>query len=240
MSKNDFKNDNTMINFYEKKEVKKLCYDNKKNKSFENTNMSLNSRILIIAQSGGGKSIWLMNYLARTPEFHRIIIVHKINEPLYDYLQNEIDDPEKLIFYKSISDLPDASEFKETEELKTLLIFDDLVAETNKKNIEKIENFFLYGRKCGLTMVYLSQSYHKTPIFIRAQCNYIILLKISSNKEIRAIIKNVSFIDDPKTLKEMYDIATKDEKFSFLKIDVFNPNKNKVFSKNWIQFFEID
>jgi hypothetical protein len=238
--KDNYENDNSNLNFYELKQVKKHEGKKIKNPYFKNTHMKVPCRCLILGCTGSGKSITLLNYIRRTPLFTKIIICHKLDETLYNYLQEEINDPEKLIFYKSIDDLPDFNELKETlmPEDNVMLILDDIV---NNKDQRKIEDYMLLGRKVGngISIFYLAQSFFKCPIFIRQQIDYLIIVKVNSIRNLNQILKEMSFISDAQLLKDMYDISTK-EKFGFLKVDIYNGDENKKFTKNWIQFFEIN
>jgi len=55
------------------------------------------------------------------------------------------------------------------------IIFDDLLGEKNAN--KQIEEFFKMGRKKGFTSIYLSQSYYKTPKFIRDNLTNVIIIK---------------------------------------------------------------
>jgi len=119
-----------------------------------------------------------------------------------------------------------------------LLIFDDMVAEKNQK---KIEEYLLRGRKIGrgITIIYISQKYHKTPIFIRANINYLILLKISGQNDLSRILSDYTLAVDLKDFKAIYKDATK-SKLDFMKIDIDEGDPNKKISKNWIDYYQIE
>jgi hypothetical protein len=117
------------------------------------------------------------------------------------------------------------------------MIFDDQIAERNQA---KIEEYFLRGRKVGggVSMCYLSQNFFQIPTLIRRQFNYVIILKLSGNRDMKQIIQNYSLGLDANEVVKLYKDATK-EKFNFLKIAVEERDDNKRFSKNFTGFYEI-
>jgi ABC-type dipeptide/oligopeptide/nickel transport system ATPase component len=245
MTKNkkvDYSKDNSVINFYDLPEVKKLDEDKKfVNKYFANTNINLPCRIGLIGATGSGKSNILLNFITRTPDtFTKIIIVHKIDEKLYDFLKKKLDD--QIMFYKGLEELPGFNDLGLTEKDKVLMIFDDIVNEPEKKQEKIIGEYFLLGRKvkAGISLFYLSQMYFKIPKFIREQLSHLFLIKIQDSRDIPKIIKyNSVGIQDKDVLLHMYETATQ-KQFGFLKIDFKENDINKKFSINWLEFFTFD
>jgi ABC-type dipeptide/oligopeptide/nickel transport system ATPase component len=240
--KNDFSKDNTIINFYEIPEVKK--FDKNKqfvNKYFKNTNINLPARIGLIGATGSGKSNILINFLTRTPDtFTKIIIVHKLDEKLYDFLKEQLG--EQITFYKGLNELPRFKDLELNNKDRLLMIFDDVVNDSKKIQEDIILEYFLLGRKVksGITMFYLSQSYYKIPKSIREQFSYILIVKLRDNRDIKTIINNNTLgINDTETINYLYNEATKN-KGDFLKIDLYNQDVNKIFSRNWIEFFTLN
>lgn len=73
-----------LINFYSQvKEVKRL------NPGFKTHMIEVPFRMLVCTASGGGKSNFVLNLLYEmTDTFHKIIVITKSAEPLYDLLQD--------------------------------------------------------------------------------------------------------------------------------------------------------
>jgi hypothetical protein len=144
----------------------------------------------------------------------------------------------KIFFYTKLTDLPNINNFP-GKELAILLVFDDQVNETDA-NQQIIKEYFIRGRKIngGISLAYLSQSYFKIPRIIRLQFGYLLLLKLSSSRDLNMILSECSLGDkiDKAELHEVYEEATRD-KFCFLKIDLDNTDENKKFSKNFNDFF---
>ena len=91
----------------------------------------------------------------------------------------------------------------------------------------------------GLTMRYLSQSFFKIPKIVRLQFSHLILLKLSSNRDLNLIPSDHSLRVNRDQLAMIYKDATQ-SKFHFLKIAVDEPDINRKFSHNWMDFYCIE
>ena len=118
------------------------------------------------------------------------------------------------------------------------MVFDDQV---NEKNQDIIKELMIRGRKIGkgLTMCYLSQSFFKIPKIVRLQFSHLILLKLSSNRDLNLILSDYSLGVNREELANIYKDATRD-KFHFLKISIDEPDNNKKFSHNWTDFYSVE
>jgi hypothetical protein len=241
--KNKNVSNNDMINFYELPAMKKKQKNKLVNKHYDKTHVNLPCRIAVIGGTGSGKSNCLMNFIARTPDtFTKIIICHKLDEDLYDFLKESVDDEDMIQFYKGLDELPRFNELGLTDKDKVLLIFDDIVNEPEKKQKDIIGQYFLLGRKVGsgISMFYLSQMYFAIPKFIREQLSHLFLIKIQDSRDIPKIIKyNSVGIQDTEVLLHMYKTAT-EKQFNFLKIDFKSNDINKKFSVNFLEYFNFD
>jgi hypothetical protein len=229
------KNDNSMINFYEHKSIKKYI-TSYHNPNFKDTQISIPARIGVLAASGGGKTQWLLNFISKSSDtFGKIIVVLKAMEPLYEFLRDKIGS-KNIDFYTKLSDLPAPNDLNMGNK-QVLLVFDDQNA---VKDQSKIEEYFLRGRKVagGITCLYLAQNYFSIPPLIRRQFNYVIILKMSGQKDMKQIIQNYSLGLDANEIVKLYKDATK-ERFDFLKIDCETRSENKRFSHNFTGFYKI-
>ena len=111
----------------------------------------------------------------------------------------------------------------------------------NEKNQDIIKELMIRGRKIGkgLTMCYLSQSFFKIPKIVRLQFSHLILLKLSSNRDLNLILSDYSLGVNRDQLAMIYKDAT-ESKFHFLKIAVDEPDNNRKFSHNWTDFYCIE
>ncbi len=218
--------DNEMINFYEKKLVKEknITYHNP---AFEISQIKHPAMIAVVGSTGAGKTQWLLNFIYKMPDtFSKIIIVHKVDEPLYKVLEEKLK--KQIVFYKKLAELPNPDMLvKDDPTGQILLVFDDQVTE---KNMSKIEEFYIRGRKSGggITSVFLTQSYFGIPKLIRLQLHYLILLKLSGKRDLQLILSEYNLGVDKAELENIYKDATK-QKFNFLKIDVATSEDNKSF-----------
>ena len=229
------KSDEVITNFYDHKDIKKYI-TSYHNPHFKDTQMTIPSRVGVIAPSGTGKTQWLLNFISKsTDTFGHIVVVYKQSEPLYEFLRDKIGS-KNITFYTKLTDLPNPNDLNMGKK-QILLVFDDQVVE---KNQQKIEEYFLRGRKVagGITCIYLSQNFFGIPTLIRRQFNYVIILKLSGAKDMKQIIQNYSLGLDPNEIVKLYKDATKD-KFNFLKIAVEERNENKIFSHNFTGFYKI-
>lgn len=233
------------VNCYELDEVKKM-YKPTIDNQLEYTGIKLNSRVLIVGGSGTGKTNFSLQYIIESSKpkdgtFAEVILVYKTEEKLYEYLKNKLKNA--LICYKKLSDLPDAEswEDQETKEPKDrvqrLIIFDDFVCDKDKKTIEKLSKYCQFGRKKGLTQLYLTQSYYETIPFMRLQMNYLILLNLPNKRNLKMILSNYA-IDIPYEDMEEIVRQSTSETLSFCKIDLnASVDMNKKFSVGFLDYF---
>ena len=130
------KTKNEMTNFYDLKEVKKLCTQYH-NPCFIDHQIKIPFRMGIIASSGGGKTQFLLNLISKMNDtFGFINVVYKASEPLYEFLEKKIGS-NKIKFYTKLSDLPNPNDI-EHKDKQQLIIFDDVV---NDKDQQKITDY---------------------------------------------------------------------------------------------------
>ena len=227
---------NEMINFYEHPHIQKLL-PKYHNPHFQDSQIKVPFRMGIIGSSGGGKTQMLLNLIAKMNDtFGHIHVVYKASEPLYEFLEKKIG-AKFITFYTKLTDLPPITDFPHKDK-QQLIVFDDQV---NEKNQEIIKEFYIRGRKVGqgLSLCYLSQSFFKIPKIVRQQFGYLILLKLSSIRDLNLILSDFSLGVDRKQLAAVYKDATS-EQFQFLKVDIDNPDNNKKFSRNFTDFYIFD
>ena len=123
--------------------------------------------------------------------------------------------------------------------IQQLIIFDDLVNESEKAQAV-IKEYYLRGRKVGrgISLCYLSKSFFKINKFIRCQCSLLIILKLSSDRDLNLILSDFGLGVDKAVLLKIYKDATR-EKFNFLKVDLNTSNINRRFCKNWNAYFRV-
>jgi ABC-type dipeptide/oligopeptide/nickel transport system ATPase subunit len=167
-------------------------------------------RMIVVGASGTGKTntvLGLINLMPRTFD-HIIIFLKNADEPLYNFLAasegvkdhisfHEVDDKNPVTPLEEL-----AKVVKEDDQL--LVIFDDLLVE--KKSAPIITQYFIQGRKIGVSMIYVTQSWYQIPKTIRGQAQYVVFKKLSSVRDLNSIIRDVSQNDE--NVKELYAIVS--------------------------------
>ena len=192
-------------------------------------------RMLICGNSGSGKTNVLIHML-RAPliyydklylysknleqkkyqDFIKLLekTARKIKVPLDDILEvsnDDIIDLDEIEVHEDSRALPECSPLgSSVNESQKVVIFDDYICERNQNDIIK---YFIGGRHKNCCVIYLSQSYYKTPKDIRLNCSHYILFE-SPNKSENDMIAREQNI--PKTafqtaIKKQYDFLYLDK-----------------------------
>lgn len=214
---------NKIYNFYELIDKKYLTQTN--NPNYNIHKMKIPFRCLIVGSSGSMKTNTLLNIIKKFDNtFNKIVIITKNkDEPLYRWLESKI--PENLYIGEGIESIPNMDEFNVNE--NSLIVFDDLMME---KNLKYVAEYFIRCRKLNISAIFISQSYFiqnndfKT---IRRNCNYLIIKKINSTKDINLIIKEYSLDINKEQFYKLYNDIIKDNKTNFLMIDIDESPENR-------------
>ena len=95
------------------------------------------------------------------------------------------------------------------EDNQKLVIFDDYVCDKNQR---QLIDYFIQGRHKNCSVIYLSQSFYKTPKDIRLNCSHYCLYEFPSSRESNRILSELG------VNKEDYKSATR-KPYSFLNVD---------------------
>jgi hypothetical protein len=229
------KNNNEVRNIYKK--IPKKLLPSYHNPNYDNHLLNIPFRCVIVGSSGSGKTNVAVEILRRMNDtFGKIWVVTKNkDEPIYNFLQSMIP-PDFLDIREGVENIPEFDEFD--PELQHMVIFDDLVLEKNQK---KIEQYFIRGRKIarGISCLYLTQSFYKTPKVIRLNSSYIILKKLSSKRDLNLILSEVNIGINKNKLFELYKYCIDGDFTNFLLIDCDAPQEKK-FRKNFLEILETE
>lgn len=207
-------NGGKIINMYEK--IPKELLDKVDNPNFHLHNLKLPMRMCVVAPSGSGKTNFLVNLLhlfsSGDGTFQTIhIITRNKDEVLYCWIVSKCP---SIIISEGLNTTPKLDDFD--KDYNHLVVWDDLVL---SKDLSTVENYFLRARKLNCSCIFISQSYFKIPKMIRNNCSYMVLLKLSGQREINIILSEFSLGVKKDELIDIYKFATA-EKFSPLVIDL--------------------
>ena len=126
------------------------------------------------------------------------------DEKKYQFLINErgqagikdLHDPHAFIEYSNNMDdvLDDINNYDKNRDIKVLIIVDDMIADImrNEKFKAIIEELFIRCRKLNISIVFITQSYFRTPKDARLNSTHYILMKVGSKKELKCIAEEKS------------------------------------------------
>ena len=170
-------------------------------------------RMLLVGPSGCGKTNLLIHLLKKPLiYFDRIYLYAKNLEQIkYQDLIKDFIPISKKVGYEVIQYSNDKiTPIKELDnESQKVIIFDDYVCE---KNQNSIVDYLIQGRHKNCSVIYLSQSFYKTPKDIRLNCSHFCIYDVPSKNEIGLITRELG------VTKEQYGRAT-NKQYSFLYVD---------------------
>jgi len=223
-------------NYYELLD-KNLKRETKRDKNFKKHHIEPNSMICCIGGSGSGKSNSLIDFLTRKNEAFCSITIFSgstTDEPLFNLLKEKMPEVE---FYDDIEEFPSLSEKfdNENKDLEHLVIFDDFIS-LKPKEMKKINEYLVAGRKFGITCWLCAQNYVSVSKVIIRNLHYIIIFRLNDNVSINNIIRNhnVNGIT-PEKFKECYLKSTSEPRQFFL-VDLKNPESH--LRSNFLNIFD--
>ena len=221
-----------IVNMYEK--IPKEFLDKVDNPNFHLHQLKIPFRMCIVAPSGSGKTNFLINLLrlfsCGKGTFSTITIITKnADEPLYKWVQSVCD---QIVIKEGLSYTPPLDKFDKDK--NHIVIWDDLVL---SKDLSMVENYYIRARKLNVSVVFISQSYYRIPKIIRNNCSYMVLLKLSGEREVNMILKEFGLGVTKEELIEIYEYSTK-EKFSPLLIDM-EESPDKRFRRGFLDILAV-
>ena len=102
----------------------------------------------------------------------------------------------------------------------------------SKKFKAIVKELFIRCRKLNISIVFITQSYFRTPKDARLNSTHYILMKISNKKELKSIAEeNSGHSGHFKDFLKIYNYCTKDP-YSFMMVDT-RPTARVTFKKNF-------
>ena len=99
--------------------------------------------------------------------------------------------------------LEDINSYNKKRDKKVLIIFDDMIADIMRSEKFKaiVKELFIRCRKLNISIIFITQSYFRTPKDARLNSTDYILMKIGNKKELKSIAEEISGYLDFKDLK---------------------------------------
>jgi len=227
-------NNEGIVNMYER--IPKEYLDKVENPNFHLHRLKIPMRMCVVAPSGSGKTNFLVNLIAKFScgdkgTFQTItIITRNADEPLYKWIQNKCD---QIVIKEGLSNTPQLDKFD--KDFNHLVVWDDLVL---NKDLSMVEQYYIRARKLNVSVIFISQSFFKIPKIIRNNCSYMVLLKLSGNREVNLILSEFGLGITKEQLLALYKFATA-EKFSPLIIDM-EEDASKRFRKGFLDVLNVN
>ena len=171
-------------------------------------------RMLICGNSGSGKTNLLFHMIMEPLLFYDQIYLYgkNLEQEKYQKMKKEMEDIESNINYNPLilqnDDILPVT-CMENDGSQNIVIFDDYVCEKNKKDLV---DYFIQGRHKNCSVIYLSQSFYKTPKDIRLNCSHYCIYDFPSKREKSMICQELN------VPKEKY-LEAIDQPYSFLYVD---------------------
>ena len=196
-----------------------LNLDNIVSNKKENKDNNWPFRMLIIGPSGSGKTNTLLHLIDNLHPIDKIYLYAKdLSEPKYEFLINNrknagikhFNDSTVFIEYSNDMDdvFTDIDDYNKKRKRKVLIIFDDMIADimSSKKFKAIIKELFIRCRNLNISIVFITQSYFRTPKDARLNSTHYVIMKIQSRKELQNIAQensgDIDFKDFLKTYKD--------------------------------------
>ena len=175
-------------------------------------------QMLICGKTGSGKTNLLYHMLIKPLLYFDEIYLYarNLHQDKYKKLIQKMSELSSKVGYEilhvSNDEITPVTEM-DYEDNQKIVIFHDYVCDKNQK---KIIDYLAQGRQKNCSVIYLSQSFYKTPIDIRINCSHYCLYHFPSSNNTNMISRDLG-VD-----KELYKLTTK-KPYSFLYVD--NPRK---------------
>ena len=124
------------------------------------------------------------------------------------------------------------------KENKTLIVFDDMIADMiHKKKLDSmVTELFIRGRKLNISLLFITQSYFKVPKDVRPNTAHFFITKIPNRREIQEIARNHSSDIKTEDFTNIYIECTV-ELYSFLVNDTTLASDNPLrFRKLFLKY----
>ena len=190
---------------------------------------------MMVGQTGCGKTNTLCNMLIQSWLKADKVVIYTINpeqskyQLLSELYNNSLDGSLVL----SSPDDVEPVEMLENE-LHKVIIFDDI--KIDKKNMDRIKEYFSLSRNRKCNCVYLCQSYYDVPKYIRRNTKCFLLYKGLDNRDVISIAHDHSPPAIKKEFPAIYNSATA-LPYSFLTFDKTSNHLPQMLRRGFDEFY---
>ena len=168
------------------------------NKNKKDDDKKWRYRMLIIGQSGSGKTNALLNLIQKQDNDSLIDKIYLYaKEPKYQLLIKKredagiksLNDPNAFIEYSNAMDdaYNNIDDYNLKRKRKILFAVDDMIADitTNKRFQAIIKELFIRSRKLNMSLVFIPQSYFSVSKEVRLNSTHYLIMKIQYKQELQ-------------------------------------------------------
>lgn len=213
-------------NFYET--IPKNKDKEKQNPYMDTHHIKIPFRMMIVGASGSMKTNTALDIVEKFADtfYHITVVCRNKTEPLYKLMADSLPEDQFKIIEIQGDDLSDIPKINAIDKKHpSLVIFDDLVLVDDQGPIEE---FFIRARKVECSVMYLAQSYFKSPKTIRLNLTHLVLKKIASLNDLSMILRDYTLSIDIDELRHMYQQCTQ-MKLDWFMIAIDNPPGKQFF-----------
>lgn len=207
-------------------------------------------RMYVVGASGSGKSNFILNLLTRKnmykDYFDTILVVSPTAvhlDPNYRALNLKEDhffDPDEEVLERIMEIQEEVIEEKgKSEAPKVLLVLDDIISYKQFVASPILLKFAVMSRHWNISLMILSQAYHRIPKSVRLQMSSIVFFK-GSNKELEVLSEDFGVAG--KSYKEFMraiSYAT-NKRFDFFFVDLHRTIENGRYRKNLTEYLFVN
>ena len=196
------------------------------------TRVSVPFRCAVLGASGSQKTVTALNMILRHFAcFSTIVLVAKqLDEPLYRYLCTHHREygVKRVYSTDNLDDLEELQARASQHSGQKLCLFDDLLTDSKRLPDSCLE-IFQRGRKSGWSAMFISSSWTEIDIRVRNCIDLVVLKRLNSDDQVRAILRQFSLGPDAVSL---YHEVVQDPADSFL-IDKATTDPRLRYRKNY-------
>lgn len=223
------------------------------------------SRLLVAGSSGSGKTNAVFKLIMDPDmiQYDKLFVFAKLvhEEEKYKLLKNEMEERRKLLSKKLDVEVPLKKLYEYSDNLDDLPLPKDLVGNiadntgkrlqycviiddfqgSDKNNLNKLKEYAIYGRKLGVTTIYIYQDYFQTSQVMRDNATHIMLFNPPNKVRMTELAKAYADVIEFSEFKQMFKSACS-KPYQFLMINTQCPYHkiNKKYSQGFGNFAVID